>query len=204
MTGYASCKGNVLQAQCLLPFIFLTSDSKEIPGEAALMKLAEGIERIVRAMRKARDLAVLGELPEGYEVSIDGVRLYVGRHFSPSLEQGNTVGKFGSLAPILPQIVSFKVLSVPPEKRPTLSIICAMSLEDIMKTSYRPELLKRSGPLNGSDLSKEPGKRPNSGLAVDLNMLEIALEEHGISIDAYRFTELNFVVLSLPIARDYS
>lgn len=170
---------------------------------AFVERLAEGMKRIISVMKKARDMVVLGELPEGYEVFIDGIRLYVGRHFGPSFEQDGAAAKFGGLPPVLPQIVSFKVQSIPPEKRPMLSVICAMSLGDIMKIQYGPGFQDSSNLSKVPDLKNDPGKRQNSELAEGLCSLETALDEYGLRMDVYSFTELNYVVLWLPVGNDW-
>lgn len=129
--------------------------------------------RTVAAMRRARELFRRGEILEGYEISVDGIRLYVGRYFGQAtLNEPVVHGSemFSPSVPVLPYIVTFQVGKIPAEKRPMLSVICALSLENLL-----------------GDAAKE------------ISRLEIELAKENVRLDVYRFTELDYAVLSLPM-----
>lgn len=148
------------------------------------------------AMKRARDLFRRGDIPEGYEVSVDGVRLYVGRYFGQAalkdqgdIHRGTEV--FSQSIPVLPYIVTFQVGMIAADKRPMLSIICALSLEDLLHD--------HSSGFRGSEHIKDirPGIRPNSDAAEEISRLEIELAKDDVHLDIYKFTELDYAVLSL-------
>lgn len=155
--------------------------------------------RTVAAMRKARELFRQGEILDGYEVSIDGIRLYVGRYFGqaalnePVVHKGSEM--FSPSVPVLPYIVTFQVGKIPAEKRPMLSVICALSLENLL---YEHSDLHD---ISVSDHTKDrmPGIGPKGDAAEEISRLEIELAKENVRLDIYRFTELDYAVLSLPM-----
>jgi hypothetical protein len=134
--------------------------------------------RTAAAMKRARELFKRGEILEGYEVSVDGIRLYVGRYFGQadlgeqSIHKGAAV--FSPSSPVLPYIVTFQVGKIAAVKRPMLSVICAFSLEDLLRM-------------------------PNSDVAEEISRLEIELAKEEVHLDVYGFTELDYAVLSLHV-----
>ncbi|HSD56737.1 MAG TPA: hypothetical protein VLB04_01040 [Methanotrichaceae archaeon] len=140
--------------------------------------MRDELSRTVAAMKRARDLFRGGKIMEGYEVSVDGIRLYAGRYFGQAdlNEQGAHKGAavFSPSSPVLPYIVTFQVGKISAEKRPMLSVICALSLENLLH-------------------------KPNSDVAKEISRLEIELAKEDVHLDVYRFTELDYAVLSLPV-----
>jgi hypothetical protein len=132
--------------------------------------------RTVAAMKRARELFKRGEILEGYEVSVDGIRLYVGRYFGQAalgeqrVHRGAAV--FSPSSPVLPYIVTFQVGKISAEKRPVISVICALSLEDLLRM-------------------------PNIDTAEEIGRLEIELAKEEVHLDVYGFSELDYAVLSL-------
>ncbi len=162
-------------------------------------EILQKIEKIVAAMMTARDLVRRGELMEGCEAFLDGVRIYVGRYFgpmgSPEPEE-HSCGAFSRSVPVLPYIVSFQVGRMPARKRPRLSIICTLGLGDVLaKCPFDSE--ERLDLLRDFNL----GRRPNSESAKGFRNLEQRFAEWNVNVDLYRFTELYYVVLSLPIEK---
>jgi hypothetical protein len=156
------------------------------------------IEKIVVAMMTARDLVQRGELMEGCEASLSGIRVYVGRYFGPmvSVETGDESagGAFSRSVPVLPYIVSFQVGRIPAKKRPRLSIMCTLSLGDIL--TWRPSCSEEL-----RDLARDfnLGLRPNSESAERIRRIEQKFAEWNVNMDLYSFTELYYIVLSLPV-----
>ncbi len=103
--------------------------------------------RTVAAMKRARDLFRGGEILEGYEVSVDGIRLYVGRYFGQADLNEQCVHKgaavFSPSSPVLPYIVTFQVGKISAEKRPMLSVICALSLENLLHKPFQTFTIDR-------------------------------------------------------------
>jgi hypothetical protein len=75
--------------------------------------------------------------------------------------------------PVLPYIVTFQVERFQPRRGPC-SVICALSLENLLH-------------------------KPNSDVAKEISRLEIELAKEEVHLDVYRFTELDYAVLSLPV-----
>lgn len=151
----------------------------------------------VAAMKRARDLFRRGRIIEGYEVSVDGIRLYAGRYFGQAtLKDPGAVHKdaavFNQSVPVLPYIVTFQVGKISAEKRPVISIICALSLEDLL----HEDSLGFHG--SGHVEDRGPGIGPNSD-AEEISRLEIELAKEEVHLDVYSFTELDYAVLSLPV-----
>jgi hypothetical protein len=162
-------------------------------------EILQKIEKIVAAMMTARDLVRRGELMEGCEASLDGVRIYVGRYFGPmgsSEPEERSCGAFSRSVPILPYIVSFQVGRMPARKRPRLSIMCTLALGDVLAKCP-------SGSEERRDLVRDfnLGRRPNSESAEGFRRLELKFAEWNVNMDLYRFTELYYVVLSLPVEK---
>ncbi len=158
------------------------------------------IENIIVAMMTARDLVQQGKLTEGSEASLRGIRVYVGRYFGPmgslEAEEECMAGDFSQSVPILPYIVSFQVGRMPAEKRPRLSIICTLGLGDILARlpsgSEERRVLTRDFNL---------GRRPNSESAERMRSIEQKFAKWNVNMDLYRFTELYYIVLSLPVEK---
>jgi hypothetical protein len=79
----------------------------------------------------------MSEIPEGYDVSVDGIRLYVGRYFGQADLKDQDAGDKGTAMfspsfPVLPYIVTFQVGMIAAEKRSVISVICALSREDLL------------------------------------------------------------------------
>ena len=157
----------------------------------------EWLKRIVSATIAAKDRVERGEIAEGCEFSSNGFRFYLGRYFgqigSMEMEERSSDG-FRQSVPILPYIVSFQVGRMPDRKRPILSIICTMGLDEIL--ANHPASPEEKGTLL-KDFGL--GRRPNSEIAKEIRSLELKLARMDVNLDLYRFTELYYVVLSMPI-----
>ncbi len=168
-------------------------------------ELKERLKRIVSGMIAAKDRVARGEIAEGCEVSSNGFRFYVGRYFGQigSMEmKGRSNDEFRQSVPILPYIVSFQVGRMPDRKRPILSIICTICLDDIL-TNFSASSPEKETLLRDVGL----GRRPNSEIGKEIRGLELKLARMDVNLDLYRFTELYYVVLSMPVdvrKRDYS
>jgi hypothetical protein len=157
----------------------------------------ERLKRIVAGMIAAKDRAARGEIAEGCEVSCNGFRFYVGRYFGQigSMEMDmRSNDEFRQSVPILPYIVSFQVGRMPDRKRPILSIICTIGLDDIL-TNFSLSPLEKGTLMRDIGL----GRRPNSEIGKEISGLELKLARMDVNLDLYRFTELYYVVLSMPV-----
>ncbi|VVB71958.1 Uncharacterised protein [uncultured archaeon] len=158
---------------------------------------SQKLEHIVYSMYAARDLAIRGKIQEGSEVTINGISLYVGRYFGQmgSLEQEESTREaFTRTVPVLPYIVTFQVGRMPAQTRPILSIMCTLGLNEILSNL----------PLDSSELRNllkdfRLGRRPNSEAAKQVDLLESMLIKRDVNLDLYRFSELFYIVLSLPV-----
>jgi hypothetical protein len=160
-------------------------------------ELKERLKRIVSGMMAAKDRVARGEIAEGCEVSSNGFRFYVGRYFGQigSMEmEGRSNDEFRQSVPILPYIVSFQVGRMPDRKRPILSIICTICLDDIL-TNFSASSEEKETLLRDFGL----GRRPNSEIGKEISGLELKLARMDVNLDLYRFTELYYVVLSMPV-----
>jgi|GEM_PF-1145702 len=129
-------------------------------------ELKERLKRIVAGMMAAKDRVARGEIAEGCEVSSNGFRFYVGRYFGQigSMEmEGRSNDEFRQSVPVLPYIVSFLVGRMPDRKRPILSIICTICLDDIL-TNFSASSEEKETLLR--DIGH--GRRPNSEIGRDL------------------------------------
>jgi hypothetical protein len=151
------------------------------------------LEKVVAAMIEARSLLAKGDVIEGYEIAIDGVRLYAGRYFREIDCIGAHVdrGKYRIATPILPHIISFSVSQISADKRPALSIICALSLADLLNQDFTS---------SGKPVQRSLCQRdiPDCSLAEGVRRIEQKLSTEGIIVDVYSFSELDYAVLSLP------
>jgi len=158
------------------------------------------VEKIVVAMMTARDLVRRGELMEGYEASLSGIRVYVGRYFGPMVssepEAERACGAFIRSVPVLPYIVSFKVGRIPAKKRPLLSIMCTLGIGDIIARCS-----SGSDEIRGLARDFNLGRRPNSESAERIRRIEQKFAEWNVNMDIYSFTELYYIVLSLPVEK---
>ncbi len=161
------------------------------------LELKERLKRIVSGMVAAKDRVVRGEIAEGCEVSSNGFRFYVGRYFgqigSMAIDERSN-DEFRQSVPVLPYIVSFQVGRMPERKRPILSIICTICLDDIL-TNFSASSEEMGTLLRDFGL----GRRPNSEIGSEIRCLELKLARMGVNLDLYRFTELYYVVLSMPV-----
>jgi hypothetical protein len=160
-------------------------------------ELKERLKRIVDGMIAAKYRVVRGEIAEGCEVSSNGFRFYVGRYFGQigSMEMDERSNdEFRQSVPILPYIVSFQVGRMPDRKRPILSIICTIGLDDIL-TNFSLSPGEKGTLLREIRL----GRRPNSEIGKEISGLELKLARMDVNLDIYRFTELYYVVLSMPV-----
>jgi hypothetical protein len=160
-------------------------------------ELEERLKRIVEGMIAAKDRVARGEIAEGCEVSSNGFRFYVGRYFGQigSMETDKRSNdEFRQSVPVLPYIVSFQVGRMPDRKRPILSIICTIGLDDIL-TNFS------LGPEEKGTLLRDIGlgRRPNSEIGNEISGLELKLARMDVNLDLYRFSELYYVVLSMPV-----
>ena len=157
----------------------------------------EWLKRIVAGMIAAKDRVERGEIAEGSEVSSKGFRFYVGRYFGQigSMEMHEcSSDESRPSVPILPYIVSFKVGRMPDRKRPILSIICTICLDDIL-TNFSASPEEKGTLLREFGL----GRRPNSEIGKEIISLERKLARMNVNLDLYRFTELYYAVLSMPV-----
>jgi len=150
------------------------------------------LEKLMTAMVEARDLIRKGEVLEGYEIIIDGVRLYAGRYFGQDDGTETEVdrGTFRMAVPVLPHIISFGVQHIPADKRPALSVICALSLSDLLEIDSHI-----------ADKSTRRHVRSTKGdytLGKEIREIEHKLSQKRIALDIYGFSELDYAVLSLP------
>jgi len=159
--------------------------------------LKEWLKRIVDGMIAAKDRVARGEIAEGCEVSCNGFRFYVGRYFgqigSTEMDERSN-DEFRQSVPVLPYIVTFQVGRMPDRKRPILSIICTIGLDDIL-ANFSPSPEEKGALLRDFRL----GRRPNSEIGKEISGLELKLARMDVNLDLYRFTELYYVVLSMPV-----
>jgi hypothetical protein len=160
-------------------------------------ELKERLKWIVAGMIAAKDRVARGEIAEGCEVSSNGFRFYVGRYFGQIgsmeiVERSND--EFRPSVPVLPYIVSFQVGRMPERKRPILSIICTIGLDDIL-TNFSASPVEKGTLLRDIGL----GRRPNSEIGKEISGLELKLARMDVNLDLYRFTELYYVILSMPV-----
>ena len=83
---------------------------------------------------------------------------------------------------------------MPDRKRPILSIICTICLDDIL-TNFSASSEEKETLLR--DIGH--GRRPNSEIGKEICGLELKLARMDVNLDLYRFTELYYVVLSMPV-----
>jgi hypothetical protein len=162
------------------------------------LELKERLKRIVSGMIAAKDRVARGEIAEGCEVSCNGFRFYVGRYFgqigSMAVDERSN-DEFRQSVPVIPYIVSFQVGRMPDRKRPILSIICTICLDDIL-TNFSASPEEKETLLRDIGL----GRRPNSEIGSEIRCLELKLARMDVNLDLYRFTELYYVVLSMPVS----
>jgi len=83
---------------------------------------------------------------------------------------------------------------MPDRKRPILSIICTICLDDIL-TNFSASPEEKGTLLREFGL----GRRPNSEIGKEIISLERKLARMNVNLDLYRFTELYYAVLSMPV-----